>query len=144
MTDQPDTPDTFNQWAIVDVMGHQRYAGRVTEQVLAGTGFIRVDVPEAQKPQYDGTVQTLPAMTKLFSPSAIHSISPCTEEVARTAAASVGRSEPIDAYDVRRAGYQLKALPAEQTTGPDTSVDDTGDDYDDLDPMDEPGDDIPY
>lgn len=44
-----DTPNGFDQWAIVDVMGHQRYAGRVTEETLAGAGFIRVDVPEVKR-----------------------------------------------------------------------------------------------
>lgn len=32
-------------WAIVELFGHARIAGRVTEQVIAGQGFIRADVP---------------------------------------------------------------------------------------------------
>jgi len=67
----------FDQWAVVDVMGHQRYAGRVTEQVIAGAGFIRVDVPETKGG---------PGFTKLFGPGAIHSITICTEASARTVA----------------------------------------------------------
>lgn len=67
----------FDQWSVVDVMGHQRYAGRVTEQVIAGAGFIRVDVPETKSG---------PGYTKYFGPGAIHSITMCTEASARKVA----------------------------------------------------------
>ena len=43
--------ETFDQWCIVEVMGHQRYVGRVTEQVIAGTGFVRVDIPKTEETQ---------------------------------------------------------------------------------------------
>ena len=33
-------------WAIVEIMGHKRYAGHVSEQVVGGASFVRVDVPE--------------------------------------------------------------------------------------------------
>ena len=37
--------EKFECWAIVEVMGHSRYAGRVTEQAIGGCAFVRVDVP---------------------------------------------------------------------------------------------------
>jgi len=67
----------FDQWAVVDVMGHQRYAGRVTEEVIAGAGFLRIDVPETKRG---------PGCTKYFGPGAIHSITICTEGSARKVA----------------------------------------------------------
>lgn len=36
----------FEHWALVELMGHQRIAGLVSEQTIAGKGFIRVDVPK--------------------------------------------------------------------------------------------------
>jgi hypothetical protein len=38
--------DIFKTWAIVEVMGHQTFAGFVQEQVIAGTAMLRIDVPE--------------------------------------------------------------------------------------------------
>jgi len=39
------TDNTFDVWAILEIMGHTRIAGRVTEQALGGSALIRVDVP---------------------------------------------------------------------------------------------------
>lgn len=39
-----DEQDGF--WGVVEIMGHQRYAGYVSEQTLGGAALIRVDVPE--------------------------------------------------------------------------------------------------
>ena len=89
MTEQTENV-SFDQWAIVDVMGHQRYVGRVTEQVIAGAGFVRVDVPKTDK---------LESWTKLVAPAAIHSITPVSEEIAR-AMANREQREPIQAYEL--------------------------------------------
>lgn len=102
--DQTSVPK-FEQWAIVEVMGHARFAGYVTEQPIAGSSLIRVDVPEiperkeirkqwlwdAEKKRdvaVDGEViiQGSPAFTKLFGVGSIYAITPCTEEAARKAA----------------------------------------------------------
>lgn len=120
-----DEQQRFDQWAIVDVMGHQRYAGRVTEQTIAGDGFVRVDIP---------SIKGRPAFSKLFAPGAIHSITPCTEEVARIAARDM-HVEPITAWDVRNAGKQLVDLPPpegeQHEQQPATVADDYFDDDED-------------
>lgn len=69
--------ETFDSFAIVELMGHQRISGRVSEQAIGGTSFIRVDVPE---------VDELPGFTKIFSGGAIYAITPCDEETAILAA----------------------------------------------------------
>ena len=66
----------FDEWAIVEVMGHSQFAGKTTEQQIAGTGFIRVDVPASKGK---------PAFTKLLGTSSIFAITPCTEQTARAA-----------------------------------------------------------
>lgn len=35
----------FESWCIVELFGHQRIAGLVTEQTIGGCNFVRVDVP---------------------------------------------------------------------------------------------------
>lgn len=80
--------EKFDSWAIVEVMGHASFAGRVTEQAIGGASFVRVDVPSVDKS---------PAFTKLFGASAIYSITPVTEELARKAVKAC-RSEPISVY----------------------------------------------
>jgi hypothetical protein len=78
----------FETWASIELFGHQRIAGLVTEQTVAGAGFIRVDVPETK---------FSPAHTKLFSPSAIYSITPTGEKEAR-AIAEYLHQKPIEPY----------------------------------------------
>lgn len=87
----------FDCWAIVELMGHQIIAGKVTEESIAGAGFIRVDVPQAtrNKERWEGggTLET-PEYTRYLQPNAIYALNPCTEEVARAAAASRAVTPP--------------------------------------------------
>lgn len=76
-------------WCVVEVMGHNQYAGLVTEQVIAGSAFLRVDVPECDD---------RPAYTKLLGGASIYAITPCSEAVAREAVRRF-RSRPIAAFD---------------------------------------------
>lgn len=80
----------FETWAIVEVMGHKRFAGFVTEQVVAGPGFIRVDVPE---------VEGALAFTKILGTGSIYAMTPVGEPEARAAAAAF-RERPIETWMV--------------------------------------------
>lgn len=111
------TVEKFDEWAVVEIMGHRRFAGKVTEQAMGGASFIRIDVPEITLPTGD----VLPAFTKLFGAASIYCISPCTEETARLFAASI-RAEGFSRYEVPR----IEARAA--TVGTDEQPDD---DYDD-------------
>lgn len=75
----------FECWAAAELFGHARLAGRVSEMTIAGTGFIRIDVPRA-----DGSF-----VTKLQNPKSIYSMTPCTEDVARAIAKTLYNVEPI-------------------------------------------------
>ena len=88
--------NTFETWAIVEVMGHRQFAGLVSEQAIGGASFVRVDVPKTEN---DGEV--FPAFTKLFGASSIYAISPCTEETARAFAAN-NRSRSFATYEAPR------------------------------------------
>ena len=61
-------------WAVVELMGHVKTAGQVTEETHFGTVLGRLDVPE---------IGDKPANTFFFGGASIFRITPCTEEVAR-------------------------------------------------------------
>jgi hypothetical protein len=82
----PEKLERFEEWALLELFGHQRLAGRVTEQQLGGASFVRVDVPEDKKKGWK--------LTKLYNPSAIYSITPVTEETARLVVRSIS-PEPV-------------------------------------------------
>ena len=90
-----DETPKFSEWAVLELMGHRRLAGRVTEEQIAGAGVLRLDVPgEGGQP----------AVTQYYSPSALYCITPTTEEIARKIA-KANRPAPVHRYE-------LTALPA--------------------------------
>jgi hypothetical protein len=80
--------EKFDCYAIVEVFGHQKMAGRVTEQALGGASFVRIDVP---------AIDGQPGFTRLYGAATIYSITPCTEELAHKAARYC-RAEPVTVY----------------------------------------------
>ena len=93
---------TFEGWAVIELFGHQRIAGHVSEQVVGGTSFIRVDVPDV-----DGQL----GFTKFLGGSAIYAITPTTREIATVAASNLV-VRPVSPWVVPTAEPQ-KLLPAE-------------------------------
>lgn len=89
--------EKFEQWCVVEIMGHKRFAGLVTEQSVGGTSFVRIDIPEVTT----SSGQKLPAFTKLFGAASIYCLSPCTEETARAFAATI-RAEGFALYEAPR------------------------------------------
>jgi hypothetical protein len=145
----------FEGYAIVDVLGHQRYAGFVRTEAYGQVVMFRVDVPglparehTLTEPQYAtevegvrrwcpvGTkVQRPPTLgfTKLIGAGSIYSISPCDEAAAMAAVEASQRAE-----------FKLISLPERKAlAAPDhpepADADDTEDDEDE-----EPEDDDDY
>ena len=83
----------FEGWCIIEQMGHKRMAGYVSEQVIGGHSFIRVDVPGP-----DGT----PAATQFITGQTIYAITPCTEDLARKVAANC-QPAPVTQWDLKPA-----------------------------------------
>lgn len=81
----------FETWAIVEIMGHQQIAGKVSEELVAGAMLLRVDVP---------ATGTQPAFTKYYSASAIYSLTP-TDEATAMLAVEQFRTPPVNPYIVR-------------------------------------------
>ncbi len=67
----------FEAHAIVELMGHARIAGKVSEVTMFGSALLRVDVPKTS--QRDG-------FTKFYSAGAIYCITPTDEATAQAAA----------------------------------------------------------
>lgn len=80
--------DKFEQWCIVELFGHNIMAGLVSEQVIGGQSFVRVDVP---------ATADQPAFTKFFGSGAIYAMTPTDETTARAAVVGL-RQRPIETY----------------------------------------------
>ena len=100
----------FEAWCVVELYGHNRIVGLVSEQSIGGAMMVRVDVPdvqrEASKSEYvDGRyvstkyTETIPAFTKFFGQGAIYAITPVSEEIARAMASSMA-AKPISAFEI--------------------------------------------
>lgn len=96
---QTQTP-AFSEWAILELFGHRRVAGHVSEVQVAGAGMYRVDIPAA-----DGH----PAQTHFYAPAAVYGLHPVAEDVAR-AAAERFRPQPISRWELP-AGSSPEARP---------------------------------
>lgn len=83
--------DKFEAWGLLEMFGHQRLAGLLTEQTIGGCHFIRIDVPE---------VEGVQGYTRFFTNGAIYGMTITTEEVARGLAANL-RARPVQAYELR-------------------------------------------
>ena len=67
-------------WALVELFGHQRIVGYMSQQTFPSGVLFRVDVPDLLK---DGkTIR--PGFTRYFGLSAIYSITPLDEETVRS------------------------------------------------------------
>jgi len=84
-----ETP-TFAEWVIIELMGHRRLGGHLSEQEIAGRGFLRLDIPGD------------PPTTQYYSPSAVYCITPTTEGIARAVAAGA-RPAPVQRWELEPA-----------------------------------------
>lgn len=105
----PDTDQTFDHWAIVELLGHRRLSGHVTEATIAGAGFLRIDIPDGQ--------------TQFVSPGSVYALHPVTEDVARRFASRT-RPEPVQRWELPE---------AEERDDPDPQRFDRDEDYDGTD-----------
>ena len=83
--------EKFDQWAILELMGHRRLAGKVTEAEIGGGSFIRIDMP-----MRDGSNST-----QFYSPGAIYCITPTTEEIASKMALAY-QPEPVSQWEFKQ------------------------------------------
>jgi hypothetical protein len=86
-----DESTAYTGWAVVELMGHRRIAGHVSEAAQYGTSMIRIDVPAAEPGGQP--------ITQFYGGSSIYCLSPVTEDVAR-AVALRNRPAPVSPYEI--------------------------------------------
>lgn len=94
-------PELFDYWAILELFGHTRIAGRVTEAAIGGGHLLRLDVP---------SVHGRPGFTRFYGANAIYSMTIVEKDVALSALARLA-PEPVDIYLMPSAVQQLALLP---------------------------------
>lgn len=117
----------LEMFGVVDLFGHTRIAGQISDFALGGESFVRVDVP---------AVEDVPAHTRLFGKGAIYSISFTGREIAQAVARNL-KSKPITVYDVDwETRARMEAVPAIAHK----SIHDDDEDDDQDEPDDDPDD----
>lgn len=76
------------KWAIVELMGHVRLAGRLSEEEKFGSKLGRIDIPKGES-----------FVTQYFGASSVYRITLCTEETARAAGSL--NNVPMGIWDIR-------------------------------------------
>lgn len=77
----------FAEWAIVELMGHRRLAGWLSEQEIAGRGFLRLEIP------------CEPPATQFYNPASVYGITPTTEAIARSVA-KLAQPSPVQRWEL--------------------------------------------
>lgn len=92
MTDEE--TKTFEQWAVLELMGHRRLAGLLTEETIAGAAFLRIDIPSDNGD---------PSASQWYAPGAVYAITPCTEATARRIAKVITFAPPVSEWELPQA-----------------------------------------
>lgn len=85
--------ESFGVWAILELMGHTKLAGFVTEEKRFGSEIGRIDIPTSAD---DPTK----FFTQYFGGQTIYRLTPCTEQVARAFALG-HQPRPVYVYELQ-------------------------------------------
>jgi hypothetical protein len=113
---QPTPLTTPASWAIIELYGHRKIGGRITEVVIAGKSFVQVDVPTKD----DGFAPSV------YNPNSFFGFHPVSEEIAR-AFAKRNPFRPVEDYEIGLPNPQ-RALPGMIGDHRDIDDDDSDDD----------------
>ena len=94
MTEETNVSPDFDDYAIVELMGHVRMTGRLTEVEMFGAKLGKIAV-------IDKNGETI--TTQFFGGSSVYRITPCTEETAKAVAGRSTGGMPDVPWDVQAA-----------------------------------------
>lgn len=84
----------FNAWVILELLGHRRITGLMTEVEIAGSKFLRIDI-------YGEQSGNIPETTQFYAPSSVYAITPTTEEAARRLGNTTNQIAPVQPWELR-------------------------------------------
>ena len=84
--------EAYRGWAILELMGHRKLGGAVSQVEQYGTAMVRIDVP---------AVDGHDSFTQFYGGTAIYCVTPTTEAIAREIAESA-RLIPVDKFEMRQ------------------------------------------
>jgi hypothetical protein len=87
-------------WALLELFGHQRVAGKVVEAEIGGGHLLRVDVP---------AVKGREPLTKYYNVKAVYGLTPVDEPTARRMAEDIDPA-PVKEYSIEREIARRKQL----------------------------------
>jgi hypothetical protein len=120
MVNETQKAASYEGWAILELMGHRRLAGYLSEQAIGGAAFIRIDVPG------DGDA---PVASQFYSGAAVYCITPTTEAIARAVAKRCDPA-PVQRWELAPA---LPAAPPVYDPDDNDALNDAEPDFDDID-----------
>lgn len=89
-----ETPLSSEEWSIVELMGHVRITGKLSEVERFGSKLGKIDVIDKE----GGTIAT-----QYFGGSSVYRITPCTEDTAKQMARDASDIGPDTPWDLRQA-----------------------------------------
>jgi hypothetical protein len=84
--------EPFNDWAILELMGHRRLGGKVQDVEMFGARMCRIDIPDAR--HADKT-----HATQFYSAPSVYCVTPCSEETARQVA-KLNQPAPVQRWEL--------------------------------------------
>jgi len=106
VTDDP--KPTFKEWCVLELMGHRKLAGLVSEQEIAGHGFLRLDIHVPIRFRPDGSEIPGHRSTQFYSPSSVYAITPVSEDTAR-AFAEGNQPAPVTRWELPQLAEAARA-----------------------------------
>jgi hypothetical protein len=82
---------TFEGWAVLELMGHRKLSGKISEQAVGGGSMLRIDM-------YCGEEEK-PTATQFYGVQSVYCLTPSTEELCRQYAAQCV-PQPVARYEL--------------------------------------------
>ena len=92
MSDETADTTPAASWAVVELMGHRKLAGLVSEEIRFGVPMCRIDVPA------NGEIA---AFTQLYGGASIYAMTPVSEKAVRVLHVDDTSKMPLDYVDPR-------------------------------------------